>query len=416
MEDTPDIPLTKKPAHPDAEVKGKTTNRKKPKLPDPKEATSMEIEEFAVRTSGWSAMPIGSGDWDEGAARQALDTWAGDSIEKYGRAFLWSDGSGNKTGFKFPIARPADGKLTIIPRAVNNAKARLSQASIPAADKAKIETILNGIQRRMHESEMSLVASAAPVRPSKDLFAHPGPIPRRTMINYDEESGQLYGYLAMFGVCHDGMQNKCMLAPKSHTNYWEFHSGTVRTAEGDLLDVGLITMDTGHAPLNMSWAQAMSHYENTGTQAAIVRCWDDQFGIRFAGVPVPEADEQTIAKLRRSKISGDWRRRPKGLELVLALAVNKGGLQPQVFSEEGEVLALTAAGMVTDMDEAVETDVTILDGQVTTTGTTANTNVIVDWKAQVPTMAKAVAGEMAARDRRAKLLAELQDPDCGCGK
>lgn len=283
------------------------------------------MEQFGVRASGWSGLPTSTASWDEGRARAALDAWAGDNMAKYGRGFLWSDGSGNKTGFKFPIAMPVNGKLTVFRNAVNAAKARLNQGDIPSADKAKMATILD----RLSESyeEMSLVAAGAPLNPPKAWFSDPG-LTGPTKITVTPE-GRVYGHLAEFGKCHLTFANTCVTVPRSQRGYADFHAGTTKTKEGAVLNTGVLTVDTGHA--DTTWgadaARVKAHYDNTGTAAAVVRAGEDAYGVWVAGSLVPGADETLAQKLRRSPLSGDWRRIGGGLELVAALGVNRPGYQ-----------------------------------------------------------------------------------------
>lgn len=305
-----------------------------------------ESETFAVRSSGWSSMPTSTAAWDEGAARQALDEWAGDSIEKYGRAFLWSDGSGNKTGFKFPIAKPVDGTLTIFIRAVNNAKARLSSASIPSGDKDRILSILNSIQKRYDggDEEASLTASGV-LAPPKEWFANPK-FTKATKLTITED-GRVFGHLATWKRCHLGVGNRCQMAPKSKSGYKFFHLGSVLCEDGTDLSIGKITLGTGHADKTFGVRPAADHYDNTGTCVAVVRAGEDRYGVFVAGALVADTPAATVAELRRSPLSGDWRRVDGNLELVAALAVNDPGF-PVVHDDEDGVYSLTAAGVFED--------------------------------------------------------------------
>lgn len=279
---------------------------------------------MAVHGGGWSGLPTSTAAWDEGRARAALDAWAGDDMAKYGRGFLWSDGSGNKTGFKFPIAMPVNGKLTVFRNAVNNAKARLNQADIPSADKAKMSTILDRLSGSYEE--MSLVAGAAPLNPPKSWFDNPQ-LPGPTKITVTPE-GRVFGHLAEFGKCHLTFANTCVTVPRSQRQYADFHAGSTKTAEGKVLDTGVLTVDTGHADTTWNLVERVkAHYDNTGTAAAVVRAGEDAYGVWVAGSLVPGADDELAQKLRRSPLSGDWRRIGGGLELVAALGVNRPGYQ-----------------------------------------------------------------------------------------
>ena len=77
---------------------------------------------------------------------------------------------------------------------------------------------------------------------------------------------------------------------------------------------------------------------------------EDEFGIWFSGAIVPEATPAKIAKLRRSPLSGDWRREGGSLELTAALAVNAPAF-PVYSMEDNEQTALVAAGSVWFDDE-----------------------------------------------------------------
>jgi hypothetical protein len=119
--------------------------------------------------------------------------------------------------------------------------------------------------------------------------------------------------------------------------------GSVLTEEGDTVRVGKIVMDTRHADINLGYTSAALHYDNTGDEVAVVRAGEDNYGVWVAGSIVPEADEGRVAKLRRSPISGDWRRVDGNLELTAALAVNVPAF-PVYAMDGASQMALVAAG------------------------------------------------------------------------
>lgn len=383
--------------------------------------TAMERSEFTVNSSGWSDLPLADQgrSWDEGAARSALANWAGIGGEdaaasawaKYRRGFLWYDSSEPQQvgSYKFPIAMPIDGRLTIVPRAVNNAKARLSSASIPDADKSRMEGILNSIQRRggfggesdsddsesaagreafvaepspspetfqidgQHQavdndcpdgkvrnregdcvepssdddddSSYGVQAGAAP-RPHPDVFANPN-LPGPTPLTVGED-GRLWGHLASWDTCHTGIGNRCVMAPHTATGYAYFRTGEVLCSDSSRIPVGKITLGTGHADAQLGYIPAIAHYDDTGTVVAVVNVGEDKYGIWVAGTTVPGADEAKMAELRRSPLSGDWRRIGGNLELVAALAVNSPGFPVIRASAEDQLETLVAAGVVTE--------------------------------------------------------------------
>ena len=195
-------------------------------------------------------------------------------------------------------------------------------------------------KRRRDDEEYSM--SMFPVEPPRTWFANPA-LPARTPLTV-EPNGRVFGHIAAWGECHrDFSGRECVLAPRSRKGYEPFHLGTVYTAEGEPVRVGKIVMDTRHADIGLGYTAAAVHYDNTGDEVAVVRAGEDEFGVWVAGSVVPEATPSKVAKLRRSPISGDWRRVDGNLELTAALAVNVPAFP--VYAMDGdEQLALVAAG------------------------------------------------------------------------
>lgn len=194
-------------------------------------------------------------------------------------------------------------------------------------------------------SEESMTASASgryPLNPPKAWFDNPG-LNGRTPLTVTED-GHVFGHIAAWNECHRDF-NECVLAPKSQMGYRPFHLGHTVTAEGETIRVGKIMMDTRHADVRLGYAAASFHYDDTGDEVAIVRAGEDEYGVWVSGAIVPEATPNKVAKLRRSPISGDWRKVEGNLELVAALAVNVPAFP--VYSMEGsDRFSLVAAGMV----------------------------------------------------------------------
>lgn len=161
-----------------------------------------------------------------------------------------------------------------------------------------------------------------------------------------DEDGRVSGYLAAWGVEHRSYPGRAVTPPRSASGYRPFNSRPVATSEG-LVDVGLITMGTGHAALGLDRAAAAAHYDNTGTMAAVVRAGEDSRGIWLAGAVLPDLSDEQRLRLSLSRFSGDWRQEGGGLELVAALAVNTEGfpVPTKRRTEQGDY-ALVAAGAV----------------------------------------------------------------------
>lgn len=193
------------------------------------------------------------------------------------------------------------------------------------------------------------LTAGGPMRPPQAWFDLPkmtGPTPLTVT-----SDGRVFGHLAVWGTCHIGFDGTCITPPRSNTSYALFHVGEAETREGTFVPVGKLTLGTGHADGQFSHRAAAEHYDNTGTAVAVVQAHEDEWGIAVAGAICPEAGEVALAALRRSPLSGDWRRVGGNLELVAALAVNTPGFpvvrQPRaVVAAGGRQVSLVAAGVV----------------------------------------------------------------------
>lgn len=185
----------------------------------------------------------------------------------------------------------------------------------------------------------AITASAIPIKPKTEWFQDPkfdGP----TGITVSKD-GAVFGHLALFDTCHIGFPG-CVTPPKG-SDYKYFHTGEIETEVGDLVEVGHLTFNTGHASMQDSAKAAAAHYDHTGTVAADVRCGEDEFGIWVAGALRPGLTDEQIREFRAAPLSGDWRRISGRLELVGALAVNVPGFpvpraRAMVASGETETL------------------------------------------------------------------------------
>jgi hypothetical protein len=182
----------------------------------------------------------------------------------------------------------------------------------------------------------------------------PGPTPITV-----EANGRVYGHLATWGVCHIGIDGRCIEPPHSRTNYAYFRTGVALTTEGDV-PAGVLTMNTLHASAELGHAATVAHYENTGTIASVVAAGEDDHGIWIAGSMLPMGEGE-FARFRAATLSGDWRWIGGGLELVGALVVNVPGFpvpRLQLAASGGKMQSLVAAGVVPhfdgDLDAAVE--------------------------------------------------------------
>jgi hypothetical protein len=189
---------------------------------------------------------------------------------------------------------------------------------------------------------MSLTASAIPVKPPSSWFTNPG-FQHLEPLTVTAD-GQISGHIASWREDHIGMNGR-VKAPRSKSGYAFFATGALETQEGTLVNVGQITLTGGHAPLEASVAEAVSHYDNTNSAFADVAVGEDKHGIWVAGALRPTVDDNSLRAIRASSVSGDWRPINGSLEMVAVCAVNVPGFPiPRARVASGVPVALVAAG------------------------------------------------------------------------
>jgi len=190
------------------------------------------------------------------------------------------------------------------------------------------------------ESFRPRVYSAGLFRRSPDQF-----LTEPTELQMDPETGRIFGHIACFGACHRSIQAQCVMAPKSPSQYAQFHtSPAVRLDDGTRMAVGRLTVGTGHAPDQVSGPVAMAHYDNTGSCFALVRAYETPIGIEVSGVAAPWATAEQIEMGLAAPLSGDWRNFGQGLDLIAALAVNTPGFAVRGREDaDGKPAALVAS-------------------------------------------------------------------------
>jgi hypothetical protein len=195
----------------------------------------------------------------------------------------------------------------------------------------------NKVKRSMaaRDEQGSIVASGhpieAPVVPPSSWFANPK-LTEPTALTVDD-SGRVYGHLAVWGQCHVGFGDRCIQPPHSPAAYAHFLTGEILCDDGFRFPVGQITMNAGHAPQSANASQTAAHYDNTAMAAADVTAGEDDFGIWVAGALRPGLRPEDIRALMAADVSGDWRRIGGALELVAVLAVNVPGF-PKIRVKE----------------------------------------------------------------------------------
>jgi hypothetical protein len=199
----------------------------------------------------------------------------------------------------------------------------------------------------------AIVAAAIPTLPAS-AFNVPEPDHYQPFEVTEGANGLLLlsGHVAPWSECHIGFPGECKLAPRSPSSYAHFHTGVVRTEQGDV-HAGVITMSRdaqieGHATTRrqLSGRQAALHYDNVCTVVADVRAVDGQYGIWVSGVMRGDLTSEELHKFRMAGPSGDWRPVGRDLEMVAVLQVNTQGFigKRRALVAGGRVVALVAGG------------------------------------------------------------------------
>lgn len=329
--------------------------------------TDTEFEEFARRrlpSKNKADQPeIQGTDGEQGQGGGGIGggTYAAPDVTRAkARADLDAQDFVDPEGRRFPIASCSD-----IPDAVSSYGR--ANPKIPMAQfKARLTAIAKrkGCEGSLPDSwkagekMAALMAGAAPVAPPKSWFDEPKMDRPEPM--HIEDDGRVWGLVASWDTCHVGIGDSCVKPPKTQTNYAYFHTGEVRTAEGERVAVGRLTYGGGHAAPNLGYRAAAEHYDRTSNTGAYVRAGENEFGIWVAGMLAPDVDESAVFKMRAAPLSGDWRRVGTNLEMVAALHVNTAGfpipryqLAASAAGDE-QVLSLVAAGVVMDSQELAE--------------------------------------------------------------
>lgn len=340
---------------------------------EPADVESSPLTDGYAITAGGSDFAIGSlpfadrgRSWDAAAARKRIAAWASsdrsgdkDKVDwsKYGQAFLVKGEAGEFGGYKFPVADVIDGQLRLVWSAIV-AAASVAQGGRGGTDESTgpIKSQLASLYRRAakefkdptikapwenKKSAASLIRSKttemAVGQFAPEDWTPPDPWFKRPPFDagtpWTVAGDRVFGHLALWNVCHIGVDKRCVMAPPSSSGYAYYATRLLET-KGGVREVGIITMDTGHASLEAGVAPATAHYDNTGAMAAAVCIGEDEFGIWCAGSLLPGLSEDQRLRIRLAALSGDWRQVRGGMEMVACLAVNTPGF-PQTRARSG---------------------------------------------------------------------------------
>jgi hypothetical protein len=221
-------------------------------------------------------------------------------------------------------------------------------------------------QERMRVTEGAITASAFTLVEETATLPHEWfedpALPFPTPVTVTKE-GRVFGHIALWGTCHIGyglsvkQGNDCVAPPESKSGYAYFLTGVADTDQGEV-NVGVLTMGTGHAPERMRAIPAAAHYDNTGTAVADVAVGEDEHGIWFSGAMRSGMTDEQVRAFKASSLSGDWRTIKSDYEMVAALVVNVPGFpipRRSMGASGGRQVSLVAAGVVNRETPVLET-------------------------------------------------------------
>lgn len=246
---------------------------------------------------------------------------------------------------------PAFGEASM--RIIEPEPAVVASATMELEDRLFVTTYTEaGI--RLVTPPVALTASAAgmaPLAPPRDWFFRPEP-PHKQPLTVTE-AGEVYGHLATWDQCHMGIFNSCILAKPSPSSYAFFNNGGIRTAEGEIVQVGRVIVGDGHADVYLSAHQANEFYGRTGLVAAFVRAIDGRHGIWLSGAVRSDCPAERVRDMLANPPSGDWRPKlSRGLELIAALSVPVQGF-PIPYAKIGLVASAGPQGVAEFHEEDV---------------------------------------------------------------
>jgi hypothetical protein len=228
-----------------------------------------------------------------------------------------------------------------------------SDEAPPAGLAATSETFAEGEPMPDTVDEDFALLASSYTQPYRAEFFRKQTLDGPTAIQLDRETGQIFGHLGAFGVCHVAKlaeTGMCVTVPEGD-DFSMFHLGEVVTEDGPI-QVGKITVGGGHYGAG-GVRGAIEHYDRTSSIAAPVRAYYDDYGIQVCGQLLHGIDPHKVDELMAAgQLSGDWRGRSPNRKLVAALAVNQGSFPVERISPivgldaNGEQTSLVAAGIV----------------------------------------------------------------------
>ena len=131
-------------------------------------------------------------------------------------------------------------------------------------------------------------------------------------VSDEDENGlrHVYGHVAPYGVCHRSDMGACFQYPgdvdKAHKG---FHTGqVVKLSDGSGVRVGALTLGGKHIDASLArqgvdFREVNRHRDDANTIFAMVRAWEDTFGLAISGVLMPGVGRDELFRAMASSPS-----------------------------------------------------------------------------------------------------------------
>jgi hypothetical protein len=165
------------------------------------------------------------------------------------------------------------------------------------------------------------------------------------VIEEPDENGirRTYGYAGEWGICHIGIDGRCVEVPDpgEDADFSSFHLGRTKVSGNQYLNTGVITYKVDHRGSQriLTETAEQQHFDNIAHAWASVRLGTDDRGVWFSGVVLPTVSEEDIVLIEAAgQVSGEW----KYGDLRALQAVNVPGFAV-VRDDDGQVNTLVAS-------------------------------------------------------------------------
>lgn len=176
------------------------------------------------------------------------------------------------------------------------------------------------------EDVAAVVAAAGSDALPAEYFADFKPSARTPLTVSEEDASGLrrvYGHVAPFGVCHRSDMGACFQYPKDvDKQHRGFHTGQkITLSDGSSIRVGALTIGGKHIDPNLArqgvdFREVGRHRDDANTVFAMVRAWEDAYGLAVSGVVMPGVDRDTLFRAAASSPSVELWPSGRGRTLV----------------------------------------------------------------------------------------------------